>query len=132
VRSVKYEDVYLHAYASGSEARRSLRQYFAFYNGRRVHESLGYATPEEVYFGALSASTRAAPEDPNVTSQNSTRTFSIGLFPAEWSRLPGREQLTADERDRLVERGAARTDVTHRGVLVPNRHAAEEDEIVRG
>ena len=42
------------------------------------------------------------------------------------------EQLTGDERDRLVERGAARTDVTHRGVLVPDRHAAEEDELVRG
>ena len=41
-------------------------------------------------------------------------------------------QLTADERDRLVERGAACTDVTHRGVLVPDRHAAEEDEPVRG
>jgi putative transposase len=59
-RSVKYEDVYLHAYASGSEARRSLGQYFGFYNGRRVHESLGYATPDEVYFGALSARTQAA------------------------------------------------------------------------
>lgn len=31
-RSVKYEDVYLHAYASGSEARRSLTRYFSFYN----------------------------------------------------------------------------------------------------
>jgi putative transposase len=59
-RSVKYEDVYLHAYASGSEARRSLTRYFSFYNGRRVHESLGYATPDEVYFGALSACTRTA------------------------------------------------------------------------
>jgi putative transposase len=52
-RSVKYEDVYLHAYASGSEARQSLARYFTFYNTRRVHESLGYATPDEVYFGAL-------------------------------------------------------------------------------
>jgi putative transposase len=59
-RSVKYEDVYLHAYSSGSEARRSLTRYFAFYNGRRVHESLGYATPDEVYFGARAASTPAA------------------------------------------------------------------------
>ena len=48
------------------------------------------------------------------------------------SHPPGSEQLTADERDRLVERGAARTGVTHRGVLVPDRHAAEEDEPVRG
>jgi putative transposase len=59
-RSVKYEDVYLHAYASGSDARQSLTKYFAFYNGRRVHESLGYATPDEVYFGTLAASTPAA------------------------------------------------------------------------
>jgi putative transposase len=50
-RSVKYEDVYLHAYATGSEARQSLLRYFAFYNARRVHESLGYATPDEAYFG---------------------------------------------------------------------------------
>jgi putative transposase len=59
-RSVKYEDVYLHAYTSGSDARQSLAKYFAFYNGRRVHESLGYATPDEVYFGWLAASTPAA------------------------------------------------------------------------
>jgi putative transposase len=59
-RSVKYEDVYLHAYASGSEARRSLTKYFAFYNARRVHESLGYATPDEVYFGALAEPLPAA------------------------------------------------------------------------
>jgi putative transposase len=52
--------VHLHAYASGSEARSSLTRYFSFYNGQRVHESLGYATPDEVYSGALSATTRAA------------------------------------------------------------------------
>ena len=46
-------------------------------------------------------------------------------------RLSGSEQLTGDERDRLVERGAARAGVTHRGVLVTDRHAAEEDELVR-
>ena len=53
-------------------------------------------------------------------------------FSAEWSRLPGSEQLTGDELDRLGEGGAARTGVTHRGVLVPDRHTAEEDEPVRG
>ena len=59
-RSVKYEEVYLHAYTSGSAARRSLAQYFSFYNGRRVHESLGYATPDEVYFGPPCALPQAA------------------------------------------------------------------------
>ena len=67
----------------------------------------------------------------SVSGRATTRS-NIGLFPAECSRLPGSEQLTADERDRLVERGAARTGVTHRGVLVPDRHAAEEDEPLRG
>jgi putative transposase len=59
-RSVKYEDVYLRAYASGSEARHSLTKYFAFYNARRVHESLGYATPDEMYFAAMAEPLPAA------------------------------------------------------------------------
>ena len=59
-RSVKYEEVYLHAYASGSEARTALRAYFAFYNERRLHENLSYATPDEVYFGASSDTLSAA------------------------------------------------------------------------
>jgi len=59
-RSVKYEEVYLRAYANGTEARASLKIYFRFYNERRLHENLTYTTPDEVYFGELAASTRAA------------------------------------------------------------------------
>jgi putative transposase len=59
-RSVKYEDVYLREYADGHVAQHSLSKYFAFYNGRRLHETLDYCTPDEVYFGALSASMPAA------------------------------------------------------------------------
>ena len=59
-RSVKYEEVYLRAYANGHEAQRSLSRYFAFYNARRLHETLGYATPDEVYFGALATTVPAA------------------------------------------------------------------------
>jgi putative transposase len=51
-RSVKYEEIYLRGYANGHEAERWLSKYFAFYNARRVHETLGYATPDEVYFSA--------------------------------------------------------------------------------
>ena len=40
--------------------------------------------------------------------------------------------LTADERDRLIKRGAARTGVIHIGSSLPHRHAAEEVEPVRG
>ena len=50
-RSVKYEEVYLRAYDSVSEARVSLGQYLAFYNERRPHSSLDGRTPDEAYFG---------------------------------------------------------------------------------
>ncbi len=52
-KSVKYEEVYLHAYDSVAEARRSLGRYFLFYNQRRPHSSLDGQTPDMVYFGRL-------------------------------------------------------------------------------
>jgi putative transposase len=48
-RSVKYEEVYLRDYTSVREAEASLRAYFAFYNHRRRHQSLGNRTPADVY-----------------------------------------------------------------------------------
>ena len=41
-RSLKYEEVYLKAYASVPEARTSIGAWLAFYNGERKHQSLGY------------------------------------------------------------------------------------------
>ncbi len=52
-RSVKYEEVYLHQYQSVAEAREGLTRYFTFYNTERIHESLGYKTPYEIYFKEL-------------------------------------------------------------------------------
>ena len=52
-RSVKYEEVYLHAYESVSEARAGLTRYFAFYNQRRPHTALDRQTPDAVYFKSL-------------------------------------------------------------------------------
>src|SRR5215468_2139866 len=46
--------------------------------------------------------------------------------------VPSDDQLSTDERDNLLERGAAPTGVTHRRVLVSDRHAAEEDGPIRG
>lgn len=48
-RTVKYEEVYIHSYDTVKEARESLDNYFRFYNGERLHQSLGYRTPQEVY-----------------------------------------------------------------------------------
>lgn len=50
-RTVKYEEVYLHEYASPKEARQQLTRYFEFYNLRRIHQSLDYQPPAQVYFG---------------------------------------------------------------------------------
>ena len=52
-RSVKYEEVYLRAYDSVSEARASIGRYLDFYNGRRPHSSLDGTTPDQAYFTAL-------------------------------------------------------------------------------
>jgi putative transposase len=49
-RSVKYEEVYLHAYASVPEARAGIGRYFAFYNAVRPHSALGARTPDQLYF----------------------------------------------------------------------------------
>jgi putative transposase len=48
-RSLKYEEVYLKAYAGGKEARAGIGEYFAFYNLERPHQALGYQTPAEVF-----------------------------------------------------------------------------------
>jgi putative transposase len=52
-RSVKYEEVYLKAYDSVSEARSSLGRYLDFYNSRRPHSSLDGSTPDQAYFTPL-------------------------------------------------------------------------------
>jgi putative transposase len=49
-KSVKYEEVYLRAYDSISEAKASLGRYFNFYNIRRPHQALDGQTPNEIYF----------------------------------------------------------------------------------
>ena len=52
-RTLKYEEVYLRAYDSVSEARHSLGRYLAFYNARRPHSAIEDLTPDAAYFGSL-------------------------------------------------------------------------------
>jgi putative transposase len=52
-RSVKYEEVYLRAYDSVSQARASLGRYLDFYNRKRPHSSLDARTPDHAYFNHL-------------------------------------------------------------------------------
>jgi putative transposase len=52
-RTVKYEEVYLRAYDSVAEARRSIGNYLTFYNRKRPHSSLDARTPDQAYFCGL-------------------------------------------------------------------------------
>lgn len=59
-RTIKYEEVYLRAYDSASDARQRLARYIDFYNARRPHSALGAKTPDEFYFATLPATKQAA------------------------------------------------------------------------
>ena len=59
-RSIKYEEVYLRAYESVSDARRSIGDYIELYNRKRPHSSLADKTPDEAYFATLPAIKSAA------------------------------------------------------------------------
>lgn len=48
-RSVKYENIYLIIYENGTELYNGLNKYFKFYNNERLHQSLGYKTPNMKY-----------------------------------------------------------------------------------
>ena len=59
-RSVKYEEVYLHAYDTVSNAKAGLQRYFTRYNQFRPHSSLDDKTPDESYLENLPALLKAA------------------------------------------------------------------------
>ena len=59
-RSIKYEEIYLHAYKTVAEARVGIGRYLTFYNSRRPHSSLDRKTPDQAYFNAMPAISAAA------------------------------------------------------------------------
>ena len=52
-RTIKYEEVYLHAYQNVPEARAAIGKYLIFYNTKRPHSSLDGQTPDHAYFNPL-------------------------------------------------------------------------------
>jgi putative transposase len=68
-RTIKYEEVYLHEYASPKEAYRNLAHYICFYNHERPHQALDYQPPAQVY-GACT------PRTPGVYSTNQSLTLT--------------------------------------------------------
>jgi len=51
-RSLKYEEVYLKAYATTAEARMEIGKWFRFYNDERPHQALNYLTPRQFFAAA--------------------------------------------------------------------------------
>jgi len=59
-RTIKYEQVYLHAYSSMDDAKTHLKEYLEFYNSIRPHQSLDDRTPDAVYIEDAGAEKHAA------------------------------------------------------------------------
>ena len=49
-RTLKYENIYIHAYESVTELKKGIERYFKFYNKERFHQNLNYRTPDDIYF----------------------------------------------------------------------------------
>ena len=84
-RTVKYEEVYLKAYAGAGEARRELGDYLRFYNNPRLHQALGYRTPVEVYHHPEAPDEELPKgrwlEDPVVTLDSGASGLSLNSVP---------------------------------------------------
>ena len=59
-KSIKYEEVYLHAYDTVSAAHQGLARYLMFYNQTRPHQALDGQTPDQVYYDYLTTRQTAA------------------------------------------------------------------------
>jgi putative transposase len=80
-RTVKVEEVYLRDYQTVTEARYYLGRYFEFYNNDRLHESLGYRTPAEVYgVAVVTPVALRAPSVPTALIYGDESTLSKPIF----------------------------------------------------
>lgn len=95
-RSVKHEDVYLKGYASMGELLVGLAQYFAFYNGERSHQSLGYMTPDVVYRTAIGGGAMIVDKFGGAVGETPVPLRSTGVSP------------TAEEKSKATARTKAK------------------------
>jgi len=94
-KSVKYEEVYLHAYDSVSDAKQGLEKYFQFYNQNRPYTALDDKTPDELYFDklpvmqkAVQALTARLPfKKWEILSKLAEPPLSLGIIPMRYLKL---------------------------------------------
>ena len=70
-RTLKYEDIYLNRYETMTEARIGINKFIQFYNSQRIHSSLEYKTPDEIYYNIV---TKDENTDENLISREKERT----------------------------------------------------------
>ena len=85
-RSLKYEEVYLHAYASVAEAKAGIGAWLRFYNEERPHQSLGYRTPRQIYEEGLWICGRSAL--PTGSASPASRASSEGGEMLAFAHIP--------------------------------------------
>jgi putative transposase len=88
-RSLKYEEVYLKAYADGGEARAGISAWFSFYNDTRPHQALGHQTPMAVWRDGVTG-----PLAGNAVDMT-RRLDDAGASPTCPQRLPQQPSLVA-------------------------------------
>jgi len=98
-RSLKYEEVYLHAYATVAEAKAGIGAWLSFYNEERQHQSLGYRTPRQIYQGGLWICGRSA--SPTGCASPASRASSEGGEMLAFAHIPtgatARKELDIDQ-----------------------------------
>ena len=85
-RSLKYEEVYLNAYANLAEAKAGIGSWLGFYNEERQHQSLGYRTPRQIYEEGLWICGRSAL--PTGSASPASRASSEGGEMLAFAHIP--------------------------------------------
>jgi len=85
-RSLKYEEVYLNAYANVAEAKAGIAAWLSFYNEERQHQSLGYRTPRQIYEEGLWICGRSAL--PTGSASPASRATSEGGEMLAFAHIP--------------------------------------------
>src|SRR5438067_5036573 len=85
-RSLKYEEVYLNAYATVAEAKTGIGAWLSFYNDERQHQSLGYRTPRQIYEEGLWICGRSA--SPTGSASPASRVSSESREMLAFAHIP--------------------------------------------
>jgi putative transposase len=111
-RSLKYEEVYLNAYATAAEAKAGIGAWLSFYNQERQHQSLGYRTPRQIYQESLWICGRSA--SPTGCASPASRASSESGEMLAFAHIPtstaANNRFDIDQvSSRLIEPAVART-----------------------